>query len=334
MRRALVTGATGMLGSYIERQLLASGVDARALVRRPGDAAWLRELGAELMQGELADAPSLRAAAAGCDAVFHAAAAIGPEPTWETFRVGNVEGTAHVVDACAHANARLVHVSSTAVYGDSRYQFAPVDERMVLPTLLEGDAYGRSKQEAERIVLEAHAAHRIWGAIVRPPIMYGEHDRQFAPRIAVALDRGLFPLCAGGRTTLPMVHANAVAEGAVRAANVDVAGGRAYNLTTDFPLTVAELVRYAAIGLDRRIRAPSLSLGVSRALFRILALGLTAAGRRDLGGHAMGSFEMLVHDNPFSSERARSELQWSPTIRPEIGVPGAFRWWKAHHGSA
>ena len=115
---------------------------------------------------------------------------------------------------------------------------------------------------------------------------------------------------------------------------MDAAGGRAYNLTTDFPLTVAELVRFASVGLERRIRAPVLSLGASRALFRTLALGLTVVGRRDLGGHAMGSFEMLVHDNPFSSERARNELQWAPTIRPEIGVAGAFRWWKAHHGSA
>lgn len=334
MRRALVTGATGMLGSYIVRQLIASGCATRALVRRPDDAGWLRDLGAELARGELADATSLRAAADGCDVVFHAAAAIGPEPTWEMFRVGNVEGTAHVVDACAHAKARLVHVSSTAVYGDSRYEFAPVDERRVLPTLPEADAYGRSKQEAERVVLEAHATGRIWGAIIRPPIMYGERDRQFAPRIAVALDRGIFPLCAGGKTTLPMVHANAVAEGAVRAAQVDAAGGSAYNLTTDFPLTVAELVRFASIGLGRRIRAPVLSLGASRALFRTLTIALTAVGRRDLGGHAMGSFEMLVHDNPFSSERARNELQWAPTIRPEIGVPGAFRWWKAHHGSA
>jgi nucleoside-diphosphate-sugar epimerase len=334
MRRALVTGATGMLGSYIVRQLITSGCAVRALVRRPGDAAWLRDIGAELARGELADSASLRAAADGCDAVFHAAAAIGPEPTWETFRVGNVEGTAHVVDACAHAKARLVHVSSTAVYGDSRYERAPVDEGMMLIDLPEADAYGRSKQEAERVVLEAHTAGRIWGAIVRPPIMYGERDRQFAPRIAVALDRGMFPLCAGGRTTLPMVHANAVAEGALRAAQVDGAGGRAYNLTTDFPLTVAELVRYASVGLGRRIRAPVLSLGASHALFKTLALALTAMGRRDLAGHAMGSFEMLVHDNPFSSERARKELRWAPTIRPEVGVPDAFRWWKAHHGSA
>ncbi len=275
-------------------------------------------------------APPRRAA----NAVFHAAAAIGPESEWETFRVGNVQGTTHVVEACMSAGARLVHVSSTAVYGDSRSGMAPVDERAVLPRLPDVDAYGRSKQEAEQIVLHAQGAGRIWGAIVRPPVMYGERDRQFIPRVGVVMNRGFFPLCGGGRTTLPVVHANAVAEGAIRVALTDDADGRIYNLTSDFPLTVRDLVRLASVGLGRRVRAPSLSLRTSRNLFHALAIGLRIAGRRDLAIHASGTLEMLTHDNPFSAARAREELRWSPTIPPEIGVPEAFRWWKAHHGSA
>lgn len=323
-----------MLGSYLVQRLVESGITVRALVRRPEHAAWLQQLGADLVQGDLADARSLRSAATGCDSVFHAAAAIGPESGWEAFRAGNVLGTANVVEACEKAGARMVHVSSTAVYGDSRYELAPVDEAFALPQLPDADAYGRSKQEAEQLVSQAQLAGHIWGAIVRPPVMYGERDRQFIPRVGAAMDRGFFPLCGGGRTTLPVVHANAVAEGAIRVAQTELANGRVYNLTRDFPLTVRDLVRLASIGLGRRIRAPSLSLRTSRALFRALAIGLRIAGRRDLATHAGGTLEMLTHDNPFSAARAREELQWSPTITPEIGVPEAFRWWKAHHGSA
>lgn len=334
MRRALVTGATGMLGSYLVCRLVESGVSVRALVRNPDRAAWLRGLGAELVQGELADAHGLARAAAACDVVFHSAAAVGPQADWELFRAGNVEGTRNVVAACALARARLVHISSTAVYGDARYRMAPVDETATLPVLPNADAYGRSKQEAERVVLEAQRAERIWGAIVRPPVMYGARDRQFIPRVAVVMKRGIFPLCGGGTTTLPVVHANAVAEGAIRAASAEIANGRAFNLTTDFPLTVAQLVGLASLGLHRRIRAPSLSLGASRVLFRSLEGVLNLVGRRDLASHANGTLEMLTHDNPFSCVRARDELQWSPSIRPETGVPEAFDWWAAHHGSA
>jgi nucleoside-diphosphate-sugar epimerase len=334
MRRALVTGATGMLGSYLVQRLMESGYHVRALARSPGAASWLHEMGAEIVQGELSDAQALVAAAEGCDVVAHAAAAIGPQSDWETFRAGNVQGTSNVVDASARAGARLVHVSSTAVYGDERYEKAPVSESMPLPRLPEADSYGRSKQEAERVVTAAQASGRIWAAIVRPPVMYGERDRQFIPRIGAVMNRGVFPLCGGGNTTLPVVHANAVAEGAILALHTDAANGGIYNLTTDFPLTVAELVALARIGLGRRIRAPVLSPGSSRVFFRVLELALGAIGRRDLAAHANGTLEMLTHDNPFSSSRAREELCWSPTVRPEAGVPDAFRWWKAHHGSA
>ena len=334
MRRALVTGATGMLGSYLVQRLVESGCAVRALVRRPETAEWLRRLGVDVVEGELADARALAGAAVNCDAVFHAAAAIGPQSDWETFRLGNVQGTTNVIDACAHVGAQLVHVSSTAVYGDSRYEMAPVSESVALPQLPEADAYGRSKQEAERLVMDAQGSGRIWAAIVRPPVMYGERDRQFVPRIAAVMDRGFFPLCGGGATTLPIVHANAVAEGAILAARTDAANGRVYNLTTDFPLTVASLVDLARVGLARRIRAPALSLPTSRMFFRALELGLRLAGRGDLATHANGTLEMLTRDNPFSAARAREELQWAPTIRPATGVPDAFRWWKAHHGRA
>lgn len=334
MRRALVTGATGMLGSYLVQRLIDGGYGVRALARSPERAQWLHELGADVVQGELADARALIAAADGCAIALHAAAAIGPQSDWESFRIGNVQGTENVVNACAHSGVRLVHVSSTAVYGDSRYEMAPVSESATLPQLPDADAYGRSKQQAERVVMEAQASGRVWAAIVRPPVMYGERDRQFIPRIAAVMTHGIFPLCGGGKTTLPVVHANAVAEGAILAAQTDAANGGVYNLTTDFPLTVAQLVSLAAIGLARRVRAPVLSLGSSRLFFRALELALRAIGRGDLAAHANGTLEMLTRDNPFSSARARHELQWSPTIRPEIGVPDAFRWWKAHHGSA
>lgn len=334
MRSALVTGATGMLGSYLVQRLVERGYAVRALVRSPNDARWLQQLHADIVQGDLADARALEGAAAGCDAVFHAAAAIGPQSDWETFRVGNVQGTSNVIEACVRAAARLVHVSSTAVYGESRYEMAPVTERTALPCLLEADAYGRSKQEAERLVLDAQASGRLWAAIVRPPVMYGERDRQFIPRIGVVMNRGIFPLCGGGQTTLPVVHANSVAEGAILAVHSDAANGSVYNLTADFPLTVVQLVSLARVGLGRRIRAPVLSLKSSRMFFRALGAALKVIGRGDLAAHANGTLEMLTHDNPFSAARARDELQWAPTIAPESGVPAAFRWWRAHHGSA
>jgi nucleoside-diphosphate-sugar epimerase len=333
-RRALVTGATGMLGSHIVERLAADGWGIRALVRDRGRGAWLEASGAELVDGYFDDADSLIRAAAGCDAVFHAAAVIGSGGDWESFYQGNVLGTAHIIRAAEAAGARLVHVSSTAVYGSARYRSEPTDESAPLPVLPGVDVYGRSKQEAERLVLEAHGEGRIWATVVRPPVMYGRRDRQFAPRIGPVLERGFFPRIGGGRTTLTVVHAMNVAEGAVLAATTDAAGGRVYLLANDHPVTVSDLVRCAEEGLGRSILSPNVSAGVGAAGFRVLQWFLRAFGRGDLARHARGTLDMLTRDNPFTSERARRELGWAPVTPPDVGLTDAFHWWKANRASA
>lgn len=325
-RCALVTGATGMLGSYIVGQLVAGGWSVRALVRYPGGATWLEEMGAELVPGSLEDRDSLVAAARRCDAVFHTAAEIGAG-AGEKFRRGNVLGTANVVEAAAEG-ARLIHVSTTAVFGRARYHDKPTDESYPLPALPEYDAYGRSKQQAETVVLEAHAAGRIWGAVVRPPVMYGLRDRQFVPRLGPLFERRIFPLIDGGRAILTLVHAGSVAEGAILASSTKVAGGRVFHLTNDHPVDVSLLAHAAGEGLGRRIVTPTLPLAVGAAAFAALRIALRVAGRGDLARHAHGTLEMLTRDNPFTSERARSELGWQPSGDPAAKLAEAFRWWK------
>jgi nucleoside-diphosphate-sugar epimerase len=327
MKTALVTGATGMLGSYLVERLDGDGWNVRALVRDVRSAAWLEGMGAEPVEGDLADASAVRASVRGCDVVFHAGGAVGAGGDPRLFHVANVRGTENVVAAASSASARVVHVSSTAVYGERRYHPVPTDESFALPELPAWDVYGRSKQDAERVVLDAQRAGRVWAAVVRPPIMYGRRDRQFVPRVAPVLERGIFPLIAGGRTTLPIVHAGAVAEGAVLAGACDAADGRVYLLTRDFDVTAAELVRYAAEGLGRGVSSPSLPVWLGRLGFCALGAGLALVGRGELSVHAAGTFRMLTRGNPFTAERAHRELGWAPRVPPAVGIPEAFRWW-------
>ena len=134
---ALVTGATGLLGSYLVERLLEDGWGVRALVRRPEQARWLEEAGAKLFAGDITDRPSITSAASGCSLVFHAAASVGVGNDWETFRLGNVEGTENVLHASAASGARFVFVSTTGVFGRARYREIPTDESVPLPKLPE-----------------------------------------------------------------------------------------------------------------------------------------------------------------------------------------------------
>lgn len=331
MSRALVTGATGLVGSHIVERLLADGWSVRALVRDPRAAAWLGSAGAELARGDLNDAASLGTAVAGCDTVFHCAALISASGSWESFQRANIDGTRAVIDAAAAASARLVHTSSVAVYGGAaRYRDTPTDESTPLAPLDEYAYYARSKREAEHLVLGAHASGELWATAIRPPMIYGRRDRQLVPRFARLMRAGFFPLFAHGRSTMSLVHASAVADGAVRAARYEAAGGRAFNLANDFPVTVADMVQLGANGLGRRVRGVPIPLGLARATFGTLAGAARLANQKAMAKQLPDTVDTFIRDNPFTSERARRELGWAPTVRPEVGIPDAFAWWKEH----
>jgi uncharacterized protein YbjT (DUF2867 family) len=84
--RALVTGATGFLGSHIAERLVARGDEVRALVRPASDTALLQKLGVELATGDVTDPGSLHPAMSGVDVVYHAAAMVSDWGPWRDFK--------------------------------------------------------------------------------------------------------------------------------------------------------------------------------------------------------------------------------------------------------
>lgn len=329
---ALVTGATGLVGSHIVEQLLRDGWRVRALVRTPN--AELESCGVDTVLGDVLNVEGFTRAATGCDVIFHTAAAITPRGGWEAYRRLNIDGTSNAINAAAHAGARLLQLSSVAVYGPNmRYRGASgkTDEDTPMASLPDGAFYARSKRESEQLVLAAHAHGRIWATAVRPDVIYGPRDRQFVPRIAKILQRGYAPLIGGGRSTLAIVHAANVADGAIRAATFQAAGGRVYNLANDYDVTVRDFVTLGAHGLGRRVRLIPVPLPVATTAFRAAKVILTLIGGGRASVFTTASLSMVTRDNPFTSNRARHELGWAPAIRPEQGIPEAFRWWLTHH---
>ncbi len=124
----LVTGASGFIGRRLVAALAERGEDLRLLCRPKADASGLEAHGAAICRGDIGDLPSIRAAIAGCDRVYHlAACARGWARDNERFIRDNIEGVRNVLDAALiHGVDRVVSVSSSVSFGPSNG--APVDE--------------------------------------------------------------------------------------------------------------------------------------------------------------------------------------------------------------
>jgi nucleoside-diphosphate-sugar epimerase len=318
---------------HIVERLLADGWSVRALARDPKRARAVLPNGTEVLAGDVLDQGSLTSAARGVHVLFHAAANVLARGGWDGYRVTNVEGTRNAIAAAERARARLLHVSSVAVYGPSaRYDALRRGERTteatVLGPLAERSYYARSKRDSEELVLRAHIEGRVWASSVRPCVVYGRRDRQLVPRMARLVRGRVIPLLRGGRTVMPIVHAANVAHGALLAATSDVAGGKAYNLTNDGKVTVRRFFELAGEGLGIRPVFVPMPVSVARGLLR----GAQGMTRLVLGSRASllsnSTIDFVAEDNPFSSDLAMRELGWSAVVSPEVGVPDAFRWWQ------
>lgn len=224
---ALVTGATGFVGSAVARALLADGAAVRVLARPNGDRRNLDGLDIDIAEGDLNDPVSLSQATAGCDAVFHVAAdyRLWTRDPDEMIRT-NVDGSRAIIRAACEAGAtRVVYTSSVATLGINK-DGTPADEQTPSSEAdMIGD-YKRSKflaEEAVRSLIREEGAPVV---IVNPSAPVGPNDIKPTPtgRMIVEAAAGRMPAFVD--TGLNVVHVDDVAAGHLLALRDGVIGER------------------------------------------------------------------------------------------------------------
>jgi nucleoside-diphosphate-sugar epimerase len=249
--------------------------------------------------------------------VVHAAATVLAGGRWEAWREVNVLGTERVVRSAAQLGARVIHLSSVAVYGhrlSSGLDRMGYDEGFDLEHApVPRDPYERSKREAELVLWDVARETGLSAIALRPCVLYGEGDRHFSPRVAKLLRHGMVPLIGGGTNHMTVVYAGSVAAAVTNALDRPGATGP-FNITNDGSLTMREFVERFATGLGVRprwVRIPRrLAWSAARVWDRTGGALLSPWHTLSLSA----AVQFLAGENPYTSSRATQLLQWRPPM--------------------
>jgi nucleoside-diphosphate-sugar epimerase len=212
--KVFVTGGTGFIGGEVVRQLRERGDEVVCLARNPAKATPLRELGCDVVGGDLGDEMAIREGMAGCDAVVHAAAVyeVGIPPSQRpAMREANVGGTERVLEAALELKIpKVVYVSTVGVFGNTGGRI--VDESYEHPADSFTSAYEETKWEAHQV------AKRLIGeglpcVIVQPGGVYGPGDTSSVGQLLDQFLSGKMPLMPFPELGICLTHVEDVAAG-------------------------------------------------------------------------------------------------------------------------
>jgi nucleoside-diphosphate-sugar epimerase len=176
MTLALVTGASGFVGSRLCHELKSHGYDIRILQRKSSDINSIKELKPEIVIGDLENSSNLDSAVEGVDVVFHIAALyreakFADSVYWKV----NYEGTQNLLNAAVKSKVKkFIYCSTIGVHSTIKNPPANENEPYA-PT----DVYQETKVAAEKFVLEQIHKGLIEGCVIRPAMIWGPRDKRF-----------------------------------------------------------------------------------------------------------------------------------------------------------
>jgi len=248
MKRVLVTGADGFIGSHLVELLVREGMQVRALSQYNSfnNWGWLddidRSKDVEIVSGDVRDPHYCRKITQDVDTVFHLAALIAIPYSYvapDSYVDTNVKGTLNICQAALDNGVqRVIHTSTSEVYGTARY--VPIDEKHPLQPQ---SPYSASKIGADAMAMSYFNAFNLPLTIARPFNTYGPRQsaRAVIPTIITQIASGMKQIKLGD--TSPTRDFNFVEDtcrGFLELARCDKAIGETVNIGSNFEISVGD----------------------------------------------------------------------------------------------
>ncbi|MDD4975469.1 MAG: NAD-dependent 4,6-dehydratase LegB [Bacteriovorax sp.] len=265
MKKILVTGADGFIGSHLTEALVRRGFDVKAFVlyNSFNSWGWLDNCDSdvkgkfEIFSGDIRDPHGVKAAMKGCDTVLNLAALIAIPYSYhspDTYVDTNIKGTLNIVQAARELEIeKLVHTSTSEVYGTAR--FVPITEEHPL----QGQSpYSATKIGADQIAMSFYNAFNTPVAIIRPFNTYGPRQsaRAIIPTVITQIANGQRKLKLGAlHPTRDFNYVMDTVRGFISIAKSDKSVGEVINIGSNFEVSIGDTVKFIAeiMGVDIEI---------------------------------------------------------------------------------
>jgi UDP-glucose 4-epimerase len=257
--KVFVTGGTGFIGSHLVDRLVKEGHEVVCLVKKnlsnfkklgmeAVDVSYLKQIGVEIVSGDLRDKESLIKIAKNVkdiDVIFHLAALarayeyLGVKDYFLT----NVEGTRNLLEAFKnYPIRRFVYISSIEAVGGSKTKKPLTENSPCNPVGI----YGRTKRLAELMTLSYFREHNMPTCILRFPMTYGPRSTLLWPRLFNIVRKGVYPVIGSGNTKFEFCFVGNEVEGMMRAAEAENINGEIFFISDERSYSIKEVLNAIA----------------------------------------------------------------------------------------
>ncbi len=325
MEKVLVTGANGLLGANVVRALINNGYEVRAFVRPQSNRTGLQNIDIEFFEGELLNKDDVIKAAQGCHYIIHTAAltALSPAGFDEFFKV-NVTATRFLINAAKDNNIkRFIYISTANCLTNGSLSNPGTEDSGFMPWLKKSN-YAYTKYLAQQEVLREAKENNFPAIVVNPTFLIGPFDSKpsSGKLLLYANNNKILFYPPGGKS---FIDAEYAAQAIVNALSLGK-NGEIYLLAGE-NLTYKDFFRQVATVTGKR----KILIPVPKPII-ILAGGIMSMTGKILQTNFsfnLTNAKLLVLDNYFSADKARTELRLKPTD-VKHAIIKALKWFASY----
>jgi dihydroflavonol-4-reductase len=324
MKTVLITGATGFIGSHLAEALCQKNIRVRCITRPTSNLQWIQHLNVEVIHADLNNPETLVKPVRDSDVIFHLAGVTKALDQY-AFQESNVIATQNLLKAALSSSPeleRFVFVSSQAAAGPSRNGI-PVAESDAPHPLTR---YGKSKLEAERIVLSY--SDRLPVTIVRPPSVFGPRDRDML-QIFKTVQFGFKPVLGRKPHYASFIFVEDIVHGLIQVAESGQSIGKTYFLATEQKISWDGFNNAVADVMGKR----AVKFPIPLWLFTLIAV------IRDVSSRITNKPDIINRDKVkefrerfwiCDSSQAEKDFQFHRSIDFETALEKTYKWYREH----